>query len=573
MDLRLYTALTLIFCLVIQQCDTYKANHNIREENSDTSSNEENEEGSEESEIEDGEDEKPSTNDARQGWEIEDGEGEGPSSPEEERLNNVDEYGDKAEGDIADRPEDFLTEKSPKARNAIGMAFMRTFLWPYGVIPYSFDRLRPLTDFSKKQVEEALKKIEDATKIKNTKCIEFRPRKTEKDYLLFTRKDGCWSRVAKRGGAQDVSIGIGCTRVGTIMHEMLHALGFYHEQSRIDRDKYLDIKWTNIASGYTNNFDKYNLAYASTLGKPYDFGSIMHYGPYAFAKVRGLKTLQAKTNPKLYFGQRTHLSPNDIEEIRVLYNCYSRASKVKLSSIDSKEEVPSSNEKKDRKLSSIDSKEEVPSSNEKKDRNKSKAQVKTAKASKATKVSKVSKESIANSREDSDEICGVVECNFKKDLEGCRLEDGDNDDFDWSFGLETPSAYTGPLKGDKTCKNKQAGLSSKECKFAFIEASGHTNKKARLETRKQSEGTYCVRFACNMYGSMIGDLRVITVNSRGDEVGQHWKKSGNLGTSWKETEVEVRVGKQQKIVFEAKVGIGYKSDIALDDICITKGSC
>ena len=69
----------------------------------------------------------------------------------------------------------------------------------------------------------------------------------------------CWSylgMIGQRG--QKVSIGYGCEDKGVVMHEMLHALGFDHEQNRNDRDKAIRIQWNNIMPGkrlsYPNSF-------------------------------------------------------------------------------------------------------------------------------------------------------------------------------------------------------------------------------------------------------------------------------------------------------------------------------
>ncbi|MBI2519665.1 MAG: hypothetical protein HYV97_04585 [Bdellovibrio sp.] len=76
---------------------------------------------------------------------------------------------------------------------------------------------------------------------------------------------------------------------GTIIHEFGHVVGLFHEQSRLDRDKYVSIHWGRIQDGKSDNFEKYNKHenYAQTSGQdigPYDYNSIMHYGSYSFAK-------------------------------------------------------------------------------------------------------------------------------------------------------------------------------------------------------------------------------------------------------------------------------------------------
>lgn len=60
----------------------------------------------------------------------------------------------------------------------------------------------------------------------------------------------CASSVGRQGGAQLLHLGPACTRtLGTPLHELMHALGFFHEHMRPDRDRYVYINYSNIDEG------------------------------------------------------------------------------------------------------------------------------------------------------------------------------------------------------------------------------------------------------------------------------------------------------------------------------------
>ena len=63
----------------------------------------------------------------------------------------------------------------------------------------------------------------------------------------------CWSSVGKKywrqNHGQELSLGRGCNHKGSIIHELMHALGFWHEQSRPDRNLYVEVLWENIQDG------------------------------------------------------------------------------------------------------------------------------------------------------------------------------------------------------------------------------------------------------------------------------------------------------------------------------------
>ncbi|ODN00996.1 Astacin-like metalloendopeptidase [Orchesella cincta] len=117
-------------------------------------------------------------------------------------------------------------------------------------------------------------------------------------HYVFIEKNsavGCGqSAVGIQGGVQFLTLSPDprCLTVTTIMHEMIHALGAEHEQSRPDRNQYIQIHNPNIQHGYQNVF---NVAYGTTAYGPYDFDSVMHYGKYAFShSPNNLPTLSSR---------------------------------------------------------------------------------------------------------------------------------------------------------------------------------------------------------------------------------------------------------------------------------------
>lgn len=86
-------------------------------------------------------------------------------------------------------------------------------------------------------------------------CLRFRPYKdTDDNYVTIqAKKSGCWSLVGRHGHGQVLNLqNPGCVHHGVVVHELMHALGFYHQQSAADRDEWVTIHWENIKSGMSS---------------------------------------------------------------------------------------------------------------------------------------------------------------------------------------------------------------------------------------------------------------------------------------------------------------------------------
>eukprot|EP00795_Rhopilema_esculentum_P010344 gene10344-19041_t len=146
------------------------------------------------------------------------------------------------EGDMIlteEQKQDFLYG-SPNYQ--IPLAATKTNLWPT-TIPYSMDSSIASSSTAMSAINAAIADYQRLT------CLRFVRRTNEPGYLHFYKGGGCSSPVGYYRRANRISLASGCWYKGIVMHEIAHSLGFYHEQSRPDRDNYVTILWNNIASG------------------------------------------------------------------------------------------------------------------------------------------------------------------------------------------------------------------------------------------------------------------------------------------------------------------------------------
>ncbi|XP_047538352.1 zinc metalloproteinase nas-7-like, partial [Vanessa atalanta] len=228
--------------------------------------------------------------------------GEAVANWTESSLMNPEEMGGYAEGDI------LIPQYT---RNGVRD---QASLWPKGIIPYDIDRR-----FNQEQRDTIMRAIADYHRLT---CLRFVPYKDQADYIAIkSANTGCWSSVGRLGGRQEVNLQApGCmSKKGTVLHELLHAVGFMHEQSRPERDNFVKIHYNNIKTGAENNFKKADPKRSNDYGISYDYNSVMHYSEYAFSK-NSQKTIEPKVSG-VTLGQREGLSRGDVKKINNMYNC------------------------------------------------------------------------------------------------------------------------------------------------------------------------------------------------------------------------------------------------------------
>ncbi len=215
-------------------------------------------------------------------------------------------------------------------------------LWSNGIIPFEFDTPgcplnAPTTCVSfanQKVISNTIAVLEAAAFVRFQQCPG---NKCTGNFVHIQNDTGNSSQVGMQGGSQILRISSWASPF-VIIHEWLHCLGFYHEQSRPDRGNFVTINCGNIlgdsgdCTTSQTNVDFGIRNDASVYGY-YDFDSLMHYDRCAFSVgcppgmtcncAASQETIQVKAPNTAQWqsqiGQRTHLSSLDALTLFFLY--------------------------------------------------------------------------------------------------------------------------------------------------------------------------------------------------------------------------------------------------------------
>ncbi len=192
-----------------------------------------------------------------------------------------------------------------------GRASYGNTAWPGGIVPYAFD---PSVTVAQQQITRDVMDEWEARA-----DVSFVVRTTETDYVLIKSAGVNSSFVGKIGGPQDLNMFTWSNPI-VLAHELSHALGFWHEQARADRDCYITVNYDNILPGFAFTFDvRLN---GGDVG-PYDFESMMHYETTAFSNCGPTcPTIELLPQYGLWestLGQRTAISEGDARGAGLVY--------------------------------------------------------------------------------------------------------------------------------------------------------------------------------------------------------------------------------------------------------------
>lgn len=248
------------------------------------------------------------------------------------------------EGDIQ-VPPDFYEQvqqqlRAPDRSPQSAAVRFPTKLWPGGFVPFQFDS--NVSAQNRAAMLDAMAVLEGVANVDFFQCSG-NDCPGGLSYVHIQDSDSNNSWVGMKGEptgeyARRQTINIFNWNVRFIMvHELLHCLGFFHEQSRSNRSNYVKINCDNVKDGcgfwseFGHNFE---IESDSTGYGSYDFDSVMHYGQCFFSKNANCPAISPEfpdggvtitvlppndTTWQGKIGQRRHLSELDRASVSFLY--------------------------------------------------------------------------------------------------------------------------------------------------------------------------------------------------------------------------------------------------------------
>ncbi|XP_069133639.1 protein SpAN-like [Argopecten irradians] len=202
----------------------------------------------------------------------------------------------------------------------------RVLYWPNGTIPYTFPST--YTKSQRNTIRVGMARWEQQT------CIQFVPWTSEVQkkmgtirYLKFINGLTCFSHYGMfPRQPQPISIGANCMDLDTIIHELGHAIGMFHTMERNDRDAYITVLYENISPDSRGSYD--TAAMKGQMypyhGTPYDYKSIMHYGP-KYLSANGKPVMLTKDPAyQNVIGKAKTISYYDAVYVNQAYKCAER---------------------------------------------------------------------------------------------------------------------------------------------------------------------------------------------------------------------------------------------------------
>ncbi|KAJ8314561.1 hypothetical protein KUTeg_006711 [Tegillarca granosa] len=245
------------------------------------------------------------------------GETKGKKRQEEEKREEKEEEEEEEKGEERERTKNKnrLTERNFPA----DYTFANGRLWPNGVVPYAVDETSYSTEISSfnSLLGQTIELFDRET------CISFKPKTDSllqslghQNFVTFYNGSGCSSPVGVSSGKISINYP-GCTYVGTFFHEMCHTIGMMHEQSRIDRNLQMLVKWANIKNGKQGNFVKSNTKTHDNV----DLHSVMQYSLWSFSKNNEQTITLKNDDYQFLVNSNRNYSFYDIADINYVYQC------------------------------------------------------------------------------------------------------------------------------------------------------------------------------------------------------------------------------------------------------------